>query len=393
MIKVEGEVSDSILEKINENVYLILELFTEVYRGLGEDTILAAIFPTHLVRKNKERCIEIIKELTEYTQDVYLHALTPIHQFALFSLFEWWIDHEYEFDQVVEEKEIKTEEDRYIAENINDIDYYKGLFFDDWDFLEENLSTTLQYYKLYGPAYEKFQDINLVDYLELLPDDKKEEYYEIKDKFIINSESIQKCSEFEKLIVKQIYNAIKKREKNPRRLETTSETELSDDIMDIVKEKLYENGINISREMPAGFAKAGIGECDFYIDTYVDGIYKVMAIGENKEWGKFESQLKQLIGYMTKDVQFGFTIVFNKRVKNSTVLAKRIEILKNFYVEKEGIKYFQVVDGIYEHMEMQDLLMTIHENPERKGSYFRLHHFVINANSTEREESAVQARK
>jgi hypothetical protein len=42
---------------------------------------------------------------------------------------------------------------------------------------------------------------------------------------------------------------------------------------------------------------------------------------------------------------------------------------------------------------MKDVLMTIHENPERKGSYFRLHHFVINANSAEREESAAQARK
>jgi hypothetical protein len=394
VIRVDGEVPDSILEKINGNIYYIIELFIEVYEGLGDVSFLGTIFPMHLVRKNKDRCMEVIEELTDYTQDSYLHTLTPIQQHALFFLLEWCIDVEtYDFDQVVGEEEIKTDEDRIIAEHINDIDFYLGLLFNDWDFLEDNLSKTLQYYKIYGPAYEQFQDINIEEYIELLPDDKKEEYYKTKGRFTIKKGEEKKGSEFEGLIVRQIYQAIKLREMDPVRLKATSETELSNDIRDIIKEKLHENGINISREMPSGFSKTGIGECDFYLDTYVDGIYKTLAIGENKEWGKFESQLKQLIGYMTKDVQFGFTIVFNKRVKINTVLTKRIEILKNFYVEKDGIKHFQVVDGVYEHIEMRDLLMTTHENPERKGSYFRLHHFVINANSAERQESANQARR
>ncbi|WP_411682918.1 hypothetical protein [Clostridium thailandense] len=49
---------------------------------------------------------------------------------------------------------------------------------------------------------------------------------------------------------------------------------------------------------------------------------KTIAIGENKEWGNFERQLKQLLGYMTLDTMFGFTIILNKNVSLDTVLKK-----------------------------------------------------------------------
>lgn len=393
MIKADTKISESILEKVNQNIYFLLEYFIEMCKGSNYENILEEIFPAHYVRKSRDKCIEVIDELKEYTEDTYLHTLNPIQQYALFYLIEWWQEvTECELDQKVDEKEIQTEDDRYIAQNINDIDYYKSFLFYDWDFLEEGLSAHLEFYKIYGPAYEEMVDINLEDYLEIMPDDKKEEYYKAKIKFKSNIEADNEEMKLEQLIVKQIYNAIKSRENDPRRLHLTNETQLSDDIRDIVREKLYDNNIIFEREMPSGFAKAGIGECDFYISTYQNGIYKTLAIGENKEWGKFESQLKQLIGYMTKDVKFGFTIIFNKSVQANTALSKRIEILKNFYVEKNGEKYFQVVDGIFEHKDMKDVLLTRHENPEKKGTYFRIYHFIINANPIEREESALQAR-
>ncbi|NNU78171.1 hypothetical protein [Clostridium estertheticum] len=197
----------------------------------------------------------------------------------------------------------------------------------------------------------------------------------------------------EQLIVNQIYNAIKLRENDPGRLYLTSETELSNDIRDIVKEKLQDFNIIFEREMPTGYAKVAIGESDFYIYTYEEGIYKILAIGENKEWGNFENQLKQLIGYMTKDVQFGFTIIFNKNVQTNTVLSKRIEILNNFCVEKDGQRHFEIVGSIVECEDMNDVLLTRHENPEKKGTYFSIYHFIINAKLIERETSALQARK
>jgi hypothetical protein len=394
MINVDGEVSEAILEKVNENIYFILELFTESCKGLDFETFLVEIFPEHYLRKNIGRCIEIVQELTEYTKDVYIHELTHIQEYALFYLLEWWLEaSECDFDQTVTEKEIITGDDRYIAENINDIEKYKSFMFYDWDFLDEFLSSNIEAYKSYGAIFTKLYNINLDDYVELMPDDKKKEYFNAKSKFELCRNEENQDFENEQVIVKQIYNALKAREKNPRRLQETLETELSDDIADIVRENLNVKNIIISREMPNGFAKKGIGECDFYIYTYIDGVYKVIAIGENKEWGKFESQLKQLIGYMTNDVQFGFTIIFNKRVQFSTVLDRRLKILKEFFMELNGQKHFEIVGDIFESKVMDNVLLTKHENPEKKGTYFRMYHFIINSHLEERKQSAIEARE
>lgn len=392
MIGVDGDVSKNVLKKVNRNIYCILELFMECCKSLDYETFIEEIFPNHYSRKNLDKCISIVKELDEYTRDLYTHNLNPLQEYALFYLLEWWLDvTEYELDEVVDEKEIKTEDDRYIAKNINNIEEYKSFLFYDWDFLEESLSSNIEFYKIYGPVFEERFHINLEDYIDLMPDDKKQEYYKAKKRFKMKNIE-NKEMEYELLIVKQIYNSIKLRENDPVRLKNTTETQLSDDIRDIIRAKLYESNIVIEREMPSGFAKKGIGECDFYIYSYYNGIFKSIAIGENKEWGRYESQLKQLIGYMTKDVQFGFTILFNKTTQVNTVLDRRLDILKNFFVEVDGIKYFQVVGEILKMKEMKDVLVTKHENPERKGSYFRLYHFVINSNLTERQKSAIEAR-
>lgn len=392
MIRADGDISECILEKVNHNIYLILELFTESCKGLDYETFLVEIFPKHFVRKNMHRCIEIIDELTEYSRDLYLHELTPVQEYALFYLFEWWLEvTDVEFDEVVSEKEIKTDDDEYIAMYINDIEKYKGFMFYDWDFLDEFLSEYIEAYKSYGPLANQLLHIDLDDYIDLMPDDKKKEYNTAREKYRLYNKEQDQDFKNEQLIIKQIYNALKAREKYPKRLQETSETELSDDIADIVRENLQENGIIITREMPSGFAKKSIGECDFYIYTYIDGVFKAIAIGENKEWGNFENQLKQLIGYMTKDTQFGFTILFNKSVQANTALTKRKRILEDFYVEINGNKLF-VVEGIWESKVMKDVLITKHENPEKRGAYFRVYHFIINSYLRERESSAKDAR-
>lgn len=391
MISIDYEVSKSILKKVNNNIYLIIELFNESCKGLDYETFLVEIFPEFLCRKNKEKCLEILKELEEYTRDDYYHNLRPIQEYVLFHLLEWWLDvTECDFEEIVDEKEIKSSDDRYIADNINDIESYKGFMFDDWDFLEDSLSEYIELCKKNPLFVEKFFHIDLDEYIELMPDDKKEEYLNAKNEIQITLKGGVKVEE---LVVKLIYNATKSRENDPKRLSITSETELSDDIRDIVREKLHDEGIIIAREMPSGFATKGIGECDFYIYTYEKSILKAIAIGENKEWGNFERQLKQLLGYMNSDTMFGFTIILNKNVRLDTVLKKRKQILEELHIEIDGMKIFEVVGEIKEVEGMSNVLMTLHKNPEKENSYFKIYHFVVNGKLDEREKSALQARK
>lgn len=233
MINTNYKISINILEKINENIYEIIEFFNEISKGNECEVFLAEVFPEFLVRKNKERCIEILKELEEYTRDFHYHNITPIQKYVLYHLFEWWLEvTECDFNQVIDENDIKTENDKDFAEDINNIEAYKGyVFFDDWDFLDEFLANYIEIYKK-NPLYvEKYLDINLDEYVELMPDDKKIEYYNMKDKIKLDN---NKLLNYEKLIVKSIYNAIKLKEKDPRRLQNISETQLSDDIRDII---------------------------------------------------------------------------------------------------------------------------------------------------------------
>lgn len=391
MITINEKISKEILNKINRNIYLMIELFNESCKGLDYDTFLVEIFPEFLCRSNKERCLEVLKELEEYTRDRYLHNLKPIHEYALFHLIEWWLDvSEYEFDEVVDEKNIKNQTDRYIAENINNIEVYKEFLFEDNDFLDDVLSLHIEMFKKSPLFVEEILHVDLDEYVELMPSDKKEEYINIKSKLDLSKNSKRKV---EDLIVKSIYNAIKKRENDPRRLIDTSETQLSDDIRDIVQQGLYGNNIMISREMPSGFSKKSIGECDFYVYRYNNDIYEEIAIGENKEWGSFSEQVKQLIGYMNPNTMFGFTILFNKNVNLSYALEKRKTILNEFYVEIDGEKHFEVIGEIIEIPSMDDVLVTLHKNPEKEGSYFKLYHFIVNAKLDEREKTAIEARK
>ncbi|UTW68457.1 hypothetical protein KHA80_12545 [Anaerobacillus sp. HL2] len=73
-----------------------------------------------------------------------------------------------------------------------------------------------------------------------MPDDIRESYMYQK------SGTGQKISQ-ESEIINSIYNAIK-REMDPNRLLSTSETQLSDDISQILSERLIQYGINVSRE-------------------------------------------------------------------------------------------------------------------------------------------------
>lgn len=388
MIKVHYNISNSIERKINKNINKIIELFIDSCEGLDYDTFLQEIFPGFYLRTNRDKCINVIYELKGFTTDEYEHILSDlssIYEYALYYLIVWWLevtDEDY-MEEFINKDEIKTQDDEYFAKYINDINEYKSFLFEDWDFLD--IPYYLKVYKKNPAIIEDFLHINLEDYLELMPDDIKATYLRSKrkqEKQLQNEESV---------IIKSIYNAIKMRENDPYRLMDTSETQLSDDINHIVSEKLRESGLLIARETPSGFAKKGIGEIDFYIYSSCNDIHKVVAIGENKEWGNFEKQIKQLLGYMNKDTQFGFTIIFNKKIKYNTLIKKRKEILENFYVEIDNQRYFETESAIWGIEGIPDVVVTSHKNPE-DGNYFKIYHFIVNANLNERRETAKQAR-
>ena len=317
MLPVYLDVSKSLVQKVNQNVYLILELFLESCKDLDYESFLEDIFPSFYLMKNFERCKEIVFELNTIVLDEYERDhLNPIYEYALFMLLIWWQKVTWvDFDMTVLSEEIITEDDKFLAEYINDIETYKDILFQDWDFLNVH-----GYYELYKQNPELFSEIfniNLNEYLELMPSDIQEEFLHISENKSTKYNTTISDNDLEEYITKSIYNAIRLLEQKPRTIQRIDEVELSDRIYTSLHQSFYEKGIIIEREAPAGFSLKETGELDFFIYDYKNGIFRSISIGENKEWGKYTNSIMQLIGYMDYCIPFGFTIIFNMAIRLS----------------------------------------------------------------------------
>lgn len=386
----------------------IIEDFIEIGGNLDYEEIYATVFPWHM-RNEKYKCMEVLNTLSYYWKDDMIHKLSPLYERVLYEIIYFVIDSTDDgFDLTYTVKTYKKqykelysnlgEEEKLLINKIKSPDIFIDLCFEDFDFKEASVNNILKLLQndvnndtnLTG----EFLHMNIEEidkYMPLMPPDKKGEYEKLKNR-LFEKHNILPLHDNEDSIVKEIYNAIKMLENNPRKLRKTSETELSDEIRNIVQASLRKENIIVEREMTSGFASKSIGELDFYIYTYIDNTYNVLSIGENKEWGKFKEQLKQLLGYMKCDTKFGFTILFNKKVNLNTLIKSRNKILKEFFVEKDGEKYFEVIGEIEESKEMKNVVLTRHKNPEDNTS-FKIYHFIVNAKLDEREETAKQARK
>ena len=161
-------------------------------------------------------------------------------------------------------------------------------------------------------------------YLDLLPPDIQEEYRNSKNNII--SKEIDKQ---EQLIINSIWSFLQLEMLRTKKYEKCNEVDLSDNIRNGLFLLFKSVGLDIEREARAGYALEDLGELDFYIYCYEKGIYKQIAIGENKKWGAYRDSLGQLLGYMDHNTKFGFTIIYNKDTHLNTVIEGRKKFFKN----------------------------------------------------------------
>ncbi|UTW68458.1 hypothetical protein KHA80_12550 [Anaerobacillus sp. HL2] len=73
-------------------------------------------------------------------------------------------------------------------------------------------------------------------------------------------------------------------------------------------------------------------------------------------------------------------LLFLIRRLNIIVVKRRKEMLKNFHVELNGKKFFQV-QKILEPKSLPDVLVTFHQKPEDPQGNLIIFHFIANAYS------------
>ena len=369
---------------INEMVDFELSSYYEYYEYQEEsekEEFLEQYFPEYLCREDAKKCMNVLLELKEWTMDSYLHEMTCLHEYALYQIFESYFNFAEEmarereegeedpFKFHIENLEQYNEEELEFITLLNKRFFYQDCLFFDLDFLD--IDQIVYLYQIGSVAYYML-GVNLNYYLDLMPKDIREE---------IKKAQKQEENSDEKIIINQIKSAIKLRERYPNRLYNMSEEELSDDIKDLTHLALQKDGIIIEREARGGFANSKVGENDLFLYKVEDGKIIQLAVGENKIWNNFEKQVKQLIGYMNENIEFGFTIVFNKTMPLIDVRNKQIEILKN----NQELNLIDIIED-------ENDVISIHMNPENNKKY-KIYHLIVNAYHPERKQISKEIRE
>ena len=380
-----------VLKVINNCVKTMIDMETYfLYESCIKDDkeelmdFLSDFFPPHLCREEPKKCENVLKDLSEWTNDSYLHQLGCIHEYALFKIINFFFNEKEDYEKYREKgkkniykfhiknlENYEPEEIR-ILKRVNDRDFYEEGLFIDLDFLF--IDKIVYLYQTDKKIYNSL-GVNLEYYLDLMPKDMREE---IKASLDYEYEK----DETQKFVLNQINNVIHQMEMDPIRLNKLKEDEISDDIKNRIQFSLEMKNIIIEREARGGFARKEIGEMDFYIYQNKNHVYEQLAIGENKNWGEFENQVKQLLGYSNKNIKFGFTITINRDKSYQQVKETQIEILENFSSEN-----FRVINV----EKYGDTVVSTHIVPEENIN-FKIYHFILNANVKERKEIALEAR-
>lgn len=384
MIPVYLDISNQAKTKINKNVNSMFDLLLAICDGLCFEEVLQDIFPSYIIEADLDKCVRAVKDLLNITQDNFEREyLPPFLEWTLYHTILWWIDvaDDIVLDEIPRE-DCLNNYGRDLYDMLNNEENYFDFLFADWDFLY--VEKIYEIYKRDSRIIEKVFHIDMEQYLDLLPRDIQEEYRKIK-----NHNTSKNIDKHEQLIVNNIWNFLQLEMLRAKKYENCNEVDLSDNIRNGLFLLFKSVGLDIEREARVGYALEDLGELDFYIYSYESGIYKPIAIGENKKWGAYKDSLGQLLGYMDHNTKFGFTIIFNKDTKLNTVLEGRKKVLQEYNVDGN----FSVIGEIEELKDMTDVLRTCHENPEKPGTYFYLYHYIFNVYKEERVKAAKSGRR
>lgn len=195
----------SVMEYANEKLANFIELYYDlIFYGGDDNEMLFMFFPDITVLEKKEKCFQTIKDLYYWTQDRYIHELTPLHEYAIYHIL---LAHENLHGDTKENiygmkdfKEIPFRD--YEEMSIEEIIEMDLMYADTFDFYYENLfldhdftyiDLILNRYMLGDENVFEYYGIDIKLYEDLIPSDISRKYSHLFEE--INEEKIEKEDE------------------------------------------------------------------------------------------------------------------------------------------------------------------------------------------------------
>ncbi|MFI8685871.1 hypothetical protein [Rossellomorea sp. NPDC077527] len=245
--------TEEFLLAVHKNINEFFDFYITIQEDYEADFRYEGIFPDFLFRTNKSKCNNVVKELHEFSMDRYIHTLSPLHEYALFHIIKYCEDihNDYEEDKeegedslfkIIEEENFKDDDEYsnenggYTIFNFHRFEFYYQNLFQDFDFLDVDF-----YYDKFKSSplfFCKNINVNLDDYIELMPFDIREEYLRIKrlSKIIdVDEQCNQNNKEYTESLVKRLKGIIPGK-KDAKKFEILMEEILSYVFLDYLTE-------------------------------------------------------------------------------------------------------------------------------------------------------------
>ena len=165
--------------------FLEIEIF-----GIEDEEVISdmaeCIYPKYLYREQYNKCIKILKELYQWTNDKFYHEMTAFHEIALNGFLEYMSNIQSgcpKFKKLYFNKKLRKMIKKAAIDDINlkdledmyyDINSYADNLFIDMDFLF--LDLIYNNHKMGSTLIEDKLGINLDYYFEILPLDIQKQY-------------------------------------------------------------------------------------------------------------------------------------------------------------------------------------------------------------------------
>lgn len=231
--------------------------------------------PPRLVMQSRDECMLHIKELWHFSQDQVLHKnLSPVYQYHLFQMIEWYIaimsetdDGFIPFDEPIVVYEMDTDLQEQVVAcygnsailQFSDVKSYLEEFFYNWDFIPDFLAGVVQMHIDNSPIVQNLISIQgLAEYVELMDGDTYRKYRSIcTRKNTEDKHQEQKQLQFDKDLKKALLSI----QRNPQYWDL-QENEINDRLRDLLGMKYC---IDDQTRQGESSTKKSVGEVDFLV--------------------------------------------------------------------------------------------------------------------------------
>lgn len=360
MIVVYGDDRLEFKEMLQVKVSYVVKMFLELqgYDDELSDNDFSDLFPEIVFKTKKAECDQVLFDLDVWSRDLFVHTLSPLHEFALYKILEDSLEIERDNKNIDgidtfftdDDKKETFERERLSPEeqtNLFDIAYYLDVSFLDDDFIEvpfyvnnldaENIEIVLNQLGF---------DLNR--YYDLMPPDIEEKvrkyYYDLdKEKlarnliYLVNS-SIESFAH--NITRKAAYRLLWDNDKS------RNEIFVQDLFLTHISGRYHELEVDVSREVDTGR-----GKVDFKISKGKEKVLIEIKLAKNP---KLEHGLEyQLVEYL-----------LSEEVRNGIFLVV-------FYKDEELEKCFklsEVVDRVNEKYDLAIMLRIIDARNDKKSA-------------------------